>query len=231
MYNSKFLISCFILIISIAFICNSCKTMNFIEGLTNSTRANNPNIVLLGDSMLENANYVNKDRSVSELVKNYADSKDYNFYNFATDGAVIQNVLHKIFKLTRGQIKKLNKHKTHIFLSIGGNDILKMNQPIEVSGLVSIFIKYINLIKLIKSRLPNARLTVLNLYTPPVSWIEIYRVYIKQWNNSLEQKKYKYHFNIIDVNKLLFAKEDFIRDIEPSVTGGQKIVDAIIASI
>jgi lysophospholipase L1-like esterase len=226
----KFLISCFILIISIAFICNSCSHV-YREGLRSSTHINNKTIVMLGDSMLENANYVNKDRSVTELVKNYVEAKDYNFYNFAKDGETIPTVSHKIARLTSNQIQKLNKRTTHIFLSVGGNDILKLNQPLEASVIVSTFLKYIELIKLIKSRFPNAKLTVLNLYTPTASWIEIYRISIKQWNEALEQKKTKYNYGIIDVNKLLFDKQDFTHDIEPSVIGGQKIVNEIIMKI
>jgi lysophospholipase L1-like esterase len=226
----KFLISCFILIISIAFICHSCSPA-YREGLRNSNHANHKTIVMLGDSMLENANYVNKDRSVTELVKNYADGRDYAFYNFAKDGETIPTISRKISHLTGSQINKLNKPKTHVFLSVGGNDILKLNQPLEASAIVSTFLKYIELIKLIKSRLPNAKLTVLNLYTPTASWIEIYRMSIKQWNEALEQKKTKYHYDIINVNKLLFDKQDFTHDIEPSVIGGQKIVNEIIMKI
>jgi lysophospholipase L1-like esterase len=73
-------------------------------------------IILLGDSILENSNYVEKYFNVESYIK----KKHPHVLNLAQDQAVINNLSLQIKNLKQ---KKINKGDI-IFVSVGGNDIM-----------------------------------------------------------------------------------------------------------
>ena len=93
----------------IIFSCAYFKSMK--EGLTN-----NNNIVLIGDSVLNNSNYVPQGASVIDILK----TKTSKVFNFSKDGATINDLYSQLDKIPQ----ELNKSETYVFISGGGNDIL-----------------------------------------------------------------------------------------------------------
>jgi len=90
-----------------------------------------------------------------------------------------------------------------------------------------IFDKYTLLVDSIITRLPNAKLYVLTLYTPRD---QPDHPYIKIWNQKL--KKLLPFRNIIDTSLLINDYEkDLVYNIEPSANGGKKIASAILRRI
>lgn len=191
------------------------------EGLTNKS-----NIILFGDSMLNNTTYIdidtnNNDNSVPGLIKQQSDA---NLQNYAKDGATIADS-HSQFTLL-----SINYDKDNIFISAGGNNIINENRNniVDKSFVSSLFQKYSEMVLQIKAKFPNANICLLNIYKPVKSRYNRLFDSIDQWNLLIEQFAQKNGFKIIQTNKLLTNESDFVYDYEPSATGGQKIVDAIL---
>ena len=111
MNNIKKLIAFVIFIIFIIFT----NLKDIKEGLSS---INKKNIILLGDSILNNSNYVNPGESVSDIIK----SKGRKVINVAVDNSKIKDINKQLNRIP----SSYNKSNTYIFLSVGGNDILNL---------------------------------------------------------------------------------------------------------
>jgi hypothetical protein len=179
-------------------------------------------VVLIGDSMLNNSDYVYANQSVPDLL-----SKELlgnTVYNFAKDGSTINDCYAQLDKIST----ELNNSSTFIVVSCGGNNIL--NSRSLKKDINNLFNEYSELLKSIKTRVPNASVYVLNLYTPTNTHYVSYHSAIKQWNQLLEDNKSSLQYKIVDTSSLLVTDEDFTYNIEPSERGGKKIVKAILNS-
>jgi hypothetical protein len=202
-----------------------CDT-NILENYTNKLRNTGRNIVLIGDSMLDNSPYVLSGQSVSDLISKDLENKTgTTLYNFAKDGATINDCYSQLDKVSTD----LNSSNTSIFLSVGGNNILNSRTRMNTTAIANLFDQYLELIKSIKSRIPNAQLYALNLYFPVNSHYKSYYDSITQWNKLLEDNTFQ-GYKLIQTNKLLVIEEDFTYDIEPSFKGGGKIAKSILDS-
>ena len=90
-----------------------------------------------------------------------------------------------------------------------------------------LFQQYLQIIRSIQTKVPNAHIIVLNLYHPSNSRYQVYSKTIDSWNNLLSSQQ-NIGYKIIETNKLLINPEDFVYDIEPSNEGSRKIADAIL---
>jgi hypothetical protein len=193
------------------------------EGLTNKST-----IILFGDSMLNNTTYIdidtnNNDNSVPGLIKQQSEA---NLYNYAKDGATIEDCYSQFHLLST------TTTNATIFISAGGNNIINENRnnAVNNSFVSSLFQKYSKMVLQIKDKFPNSTICLLNIYKPVKPRYKRLSDSIDQWNSLIEQFAQKNGFKIIQTNKLLTTESDFIYDYEPSATGGQKIVDAILAT-
>lgn len=205
-----------IIIISliIIFSCAFYKTIK--EGLTNKEI-----IILLGDSVLNNSNYVPEGKSVVDILK----TKSNNVLNFAKDGATISDLYTQLDKIPID----LNNSDTYIFISAGGNDILNKRTDLNEIEIKNLFDSYLNFIKALKVKLGSVKINILNLYLPTNPRYLTYKNSIIQWNNliDLNSNKIGLMYNIIDLYSLLDKTSDFVYDIEPSETGSEKIANII----
>ena len=76
----------------------------------------NNNVILLGDSVLNNAKYVQKDETVYSKIKQKID----NVHLFAEDGSTLMDAYQQLDKIP----VSLNNQNSFIFISVGGNNIL-----------------------------------------------------------------------------------------------------------
>src|SRR5918996_5903451 len=74
-----------------------------------------PHLVLLGDSVFDNARYVSKGHSVIEQLRNQLPA-GWNATLLAVDGHVTSDIAR--------QLERLPKDATHLLVSSGGNDAL-----------------------------------------------------------------------------------------------------------
>jgi hypothetical protein len=200
--------------IIIIFTCAFLKSLK--EGLTN-----NEHIVLIGDSVLNNSIYVPFGKSVFDILK----TKTPNIFNFAEDGAKINDCYSQIDKIPA----ELNKTGTYIFISVGGNDILNKNENLEGPLIKQLFNNYMELIKSARTKFEGAKINVLNLYLPTNPHYQSYKQTVIQWNALINEYSSKADemYNVINLYTLLTTPSDFIYDIEPSESASQKIANVI----
>ncbi len=212
-------VSFIIIFLSIIIIISCAYFKGIKEGLTN-----NDNIILIGDSVLNNSNYVPDGKSVYDLLK----AKRSNVFNYSKDGATISDCYSQIDNIPL----ELNKPNTYVFISAGGNNILNARNKMTSENIIHLFNDYAELIKSVKTRLTNAKIYICNLYLPTNSRFQSYKPAIEQWNKLISQNSSKIGemYNVVDLNSLLNTPEDFVYDIEPSEMGSNKIANIIYLS-
>jgi hypothetical protein len=192
------------------------------EGLqTNNNKNPVGAYILVGDSILNNESYVKGDSSVEELLKKKVESS---VLMVAKDNATISDVYQQIEKIP----SEYNNSSTKIFLSAGGNNILKGKQiPVK-----NIFDDYLALIKTIKSRFQFAQLYVLNLYLPANPRYQSYAKQVDQWNQLIQSSSVApdSSYTVVDLFSMLKEPNDFVYGIEPSATASEKIATALYLS-
>ena len=193
----------------------------------NSKNNKNNNIILIGDSILNNEVYVFENESVPDLIKNKMQPEQL-FYNFAKDGATIQDCITHLTNIPEDKMAAINalKTDTSIFVSAGGNDIL--NSRNSESTINALFEKYIKLITAIKKTFPLKNIVVLNLYYPLKPSFKMFYPFIKQWNELLEANQDKNNYKVLKIDKIIIDADDIVYDIEPSFKGGKKIAASIV---
>ena len=191
------------------------------DAFTNKNNKNGKNVVLIGDSMLNNSNYVFQGESVPDLLSKKLEGSA-TVYNFAKDGATIADCYAQLDKT----FVDLNSQNTAIFVSCGGNNILNSRQT-EKMDVTNLFAEYSELIKSIKSRVPNADLYVLNLYMPANGHYTSYKPVIDQWNQLINDNATVLGYSVLKTDDLLVAEEDFVYGVEPSFKGGKNLASKL----
>ena len=189
---------------------------------------NNKTYVLLGDSILQNDIYVSDGQSVKEHIL----EKNKQVYSFAKDHSKVVDIFGQISNIPL----EFNSPDTFIFLSGGGNDILfhyveqPQNDNDNNDKLYTIFDNYVKLVKSIQSRLPEAKIVLLDIYYPNNDTYKQYHSIIEKWNEMIYDFANNPENNIYDtiqISKLLTQTNDFSNKIEPSTNGGKKIATYI----
>ena len=198
---------------------------------------NMPNIVLIGDSMLNNSNYIentreDKDLSIPGLIKS---SDAINLYNYAKDSATIDDCYTQINNINKILITKTPDTKTPenttIFISAGGNNIVNESNRSGINNdtISMLFNKYSKMVLTIKRQFNGTTIYLLTLYKPTdPAYSKLYK-YIDQWNVKLIDFAKKNGLKVLQTNILLTKDEDFVYGIEPSEIGGKKIADEILS--
>ena len=199
---------------------------NIDKKIESESFINKKTIILLGDSLLNNSKYVPSGETVNDLI---SEKNNVTVINYAMDDSSISNVYNQLNKISID----LNDSNTFIFLSVGGNDLLKsktFSDTFSDTDLNKLIEKYNLLVSSIESRLPFANLVLLTLFYPPNSdsdsdsnTFKTYYKYIEIWNNNIINN----HKNYIDLSSLINSNDDIVENIEPSVIGGKKIASAI----
>jgi hypothetical protein len=179
---------------------------------------NEDTIVLIGDSILNNNMYVPIGESVADNIKLIHEN---NVIIGAKDGATI-STCYQQFNVNN----IINSENYHLFISIGGNDILNNNDK----NLDNLKKKYIELIDFIKNKYSKTKINLLNLYFPADEKYDKYKKNIIEWNEMISSLCEKYKYNLLRLDNLLTNTSDFTHGIEPSVIGSEKIAKLIINS-
>ena len=186
------------------------------EGLTNNNK-----VILMGDSVLNNSNYVSSGKSVANILKR----KTSNILNVSKDGATINDLYSQLDKIPIG----LDNAETYIFISAGGNDILNKRSSLTSAEITKLFNTYRDFFKAFRTKLGSAKLNIINLYLPANPRYQSYKTQIDFWNELIN--KYSNGvgemYNVIDLNSVIKSPNDFVYDIEPSELGSEKIANLI----
>ena len=189
------------------------------EGIQNKVT----HIVLLGDSIFQNNNYVPKSKSVEYLLK---EKLSIPSLVLAQDNAII----YDIPKQYNSMPLNLNAKTTNLYISIGGNDLLNLYEHNNTNNsklfnmVWEIYKKTI--LMLLDSTQCNIILTDIYFITDPN--YSKYIPMIKKWNSNLYQFADQHKLNVFKISKILTQPKDFTNSIEPSVIGGNKMVNSFI---
>eukprot|EP00743_Colponemidia_sp_Colp-15_P010525 GILK01011599.1.p1 GENE.GILK01011599.1~~GILK01011599.1.p1 ORF type:complete len:259 (+),score=19.11 GILK01011599.1:140-916(+) len=212
---------------------------NLNADTTSNMGAGVPNVVLLGDSIFDNASYVRGGADVQTHLRTKMSNVLGNgtVTLCAVDGNVASHVLR--------QAKEIPPNATHLFLSVGGNDALgrlgllgqrvgdgSIGQSLarlteEVAHFRNTYRNALN--ALLDKKLP---LTICTIYTPhawePASQIPVLNTGLSLFNDVITSEALARGVPVIDLRHVCNEKADFANPIEPSVQGGAKIADAIL---
>ena len=142
--------SLFILFVACYFYFYPKTIQSFINNTMNNNNNKDKQVILLGDSMLNNKKYVFE----NESVEYYLNQEYPHLNNLATDGAKMNDLNTQLNKLKTMNISK----DSTIIISIGGNDLLD-NQNVQ-----QVFKQYKQLLDDILREYPDIHIYVLNIY-------------------------------------------------------------------
>jgi lysophospholipase L1-like esterase len=187
-------------------------------------------VVLLGDSIFDNAKYVPDGTSVIQHMQ--AALPEWQTTLLAVDGDVTKDVI--------GQTKLLPEDVTHLVVSVGGNDALQelnvLKQSVRtVADALLLFAEIRTAFKdnyremlshLLSFNLP---ITVCTIYTEFPVFGEVEKAALAMYNEIILSEASLHGLPIIDLRHICNQAEDYseVSPIEPSSVGGEKIANAI----
>jgi lysophospholipase L1-like esterase len=190
-----------------------------------------PHVVLIGDSIFDNAIYVPNEPCVIEQLRNNLPS-GWMATLAAQDGATTQDVAR--------QLTKLPSDATHLVLSVGGNDALMASQilrePAATVGEAMLIIgaaldefekNYRQMLsQLLKLKKPTVVCTVYD----SVPGLELAdRTALRGFNEIISRTAFAAKLPLLDLRLLCTNNRDYSArsPIEPSAHGGAKIAASI----
>jgi lysophospholipase L1-like esterase len=193
-------------------------------------------VILLGDSIFDNAVYVPGELSVSEQLKNRL-SDDWQTTLLAVDGDVTIDV--------SDQLKKLPDDASHLIVSVGGNDALQhiriLEEPARSSSEVLLKLADIqntfrgNYSRMIESvleyQLPVIVCTIYDQMPFPVeeAFTRMIRTTLSVFNDCIIREAARCGVGVLDLRLVCDNASHYssVSPIEPSAKGGEKITGAI----
>jgi hypothetical protein len=182
--------------------------------------------ILLGDSIIKNNSYVKNGKGIDDIL---SEKTDGNTHCYAKDDSKIVDIYSQLDFIP----SELNKKTTTIFLSVGGNDILNNYGDKEVSikdtkVLDPIFNAYKILFKSIQTKMNESKIILIDIYYPTNIKLAQYKPILEEWNKLIADFASTNNLQVINISNILTDSTDFTLNIEPSETGGEKIVDNIL---
>ena len=188
-------------------------------------------VVLVGDSIFDNAAYVSSGPAVIDQLKSALPSQ-WTATLLAVDGATTASFSR--------QLSKLPSDTTHIVISVGGNDALshkgllddKAESVAEVSRLAEIQRSFRAAYKSMLDQvtalgIPTAACTIYNSRYPNLAEREIANVGLTIFNDVITQEAAIHGLPVIDLRMIFHSDDDYANSVEPSSKGGRKIAAAI----
>ena len=190
-------------------------------------------LVLLGDSILDNAAYTAGGPTVLAHLQALLPA-DWKVSMLAVDGSVTDNVIN--------QLALLPTDTTHLVVSAGGNNALLQSDFVSdpaktvadalsrMSAIAQQFaLEYETMLKTILARgLPTTLCTVYDPNFTEAPLQQIMQTALVIFNDIILRQAIRAGFPVIDLRQVCTSSEDYANAIEPSVAGGAKIAATII---
>jgi hypothetical protein len=195
-----------------------------------------PHVVLIGDSILDNAAYTRGGPDLVSQVRGLL-PPDWEATLLAVDGSTTDHVA--------SQLDRLPEHATHLVLSVGGNDVLShlgilqapvssMAKSIEMlADIASDFEARYRLViaACLNTGLPLAVCTIYNGCFEDRSFQRIASATLTVFNDAIIRVAIEHSLPVIDLRSVCVNAEDYANPIEPSSVGGAKIARAIVGLV
>ncbi|CAO4152690.1 GDSL-type esterase/lipase family protein [Methylorubrum extorquens] len=193
-----------------------------------------PHVVLLGDSVFDNAAYVRGGPDVVQQLRTML-SEGSQATLLAVDGHVISDVPR--------QLSRLPGNATHLVVSVGGNDALRASGVIErptrsVAEALHLLAEvqerfqtaYTAMLDAVQAAArPTALCTIYDPRYPDSQRRRLIKTALALLNDVITREAFTRRLSLVDLRLLCNEDADFANPIEPSMQGGQKIVQAIAA--
>jgi hypothetical protein len=191
-----------------------------------------PHIVLLGDSIFDNAAYTDGGPDVVTQLRGLL-PEGWRASLAAVDGAQAADVA--------AQLAGLDASATHLVLSVGGNDALLasglLDEPVYSSAdalrLIAVTVRefetrYREAVAACLTRgLPLAVCTIYHGNFPDADYRERAIVALTALNDAIVRTAAAHGLDVIDLRAVCDLPQDYANPIEPSVIGGAKIARAV----
>jgi len=193
-------------------------------------------IVLLGDSIFDNAPYVKGGPDViHQLQAKMPDGRNATLC--AIDGNMVQDV--------HGQLARLPKDATHLVVSAGGNNALDnvglLSEEAQFAAQVlnrladigeGFQLQYSEMLQqVLNCRLPTAVCTVYYPRLPDPMLQRLAVTALTIFNDVIIREAFIAGVPLLDLRLICDQDADYANEIEPSVAGGEKITSAILKLI
>ena len=192
-----------------------------------------PHIVLLGDSVFDNAAYVAGGPDVVRQLRAIL-PPGWRATLSARDGAVIADLA--------GQLQKLPAEPSHLVVSIGGNNALGEAALLDAG--VASMAEALELMTRVRERFQSAYIRMLDQLLEKHLSIAVATIYEPRFaeparrrlaatalavlNDIVTRQAFARQIDLIDLRTICDEDADFANAIEPSVHGGAKIARAIL---
>lgn len=195
-----------------------------------------PHVVLIGDSILDNAAYTRGGPDVVSQVRRLL-PRNWEATLLAVDGSTTDHVA--------GQLRRLPTQATHLVLSVGGNNALmhlgiletpvsSMGRSIEaLADIASDFERRYRsaIVACLDTGLPLTVCTVYNGRFEDQSFQRIASTTLTVFNDAIIRVAIEHALPVIDLRSVCVTAEDYANPIEPSSVGGEKIARAIVGLV
>jgi lysophospholipase L1-like esterase len=194
-------------------------------------------VVLLGDSILDNAAYLAA--GTPDVVRQVRQQLPYEskVTLAAVDGSKMRDV--------RKQLRSLPTDATHLVLSVGGNDALGSSDFLTASsrstaetllGLADIGDEFERgylamLTEVLTLGLPTAVCTVYNPRFPDATLQRMAVTALTVFNDCIIRAAFAHSLPLLDLRLICTEEGDYANSIEPSARGGEKIARAIVEAV
>jgi lysophospholipase L1-like esterase len=189
-------------------------------------------VVLLGDSIFDNAAYVPGQPDVIQQVRPKL-LQNWQASLLAVDGATTRDVAH--------QLQSLPTDASHLVISVGGNDALGTASVLfeNVQSVAEALLKlsaireqfateYRTMLDaVLERRIPTAICTIYNGWADTEGQQRINVTALSIFNDVIAREAFKRGLALIDLRLICNEPEDYANPIEPSSRGGEKIAAAI----
>jgi lysophospholipase L1-like esterase len=190
-------------------------------------------VVLLGDSIFDNAAYVGNAPDVIEQVQQRLPPGSKATLR-AIDGSTTEDV--------PGQLRRLPADATHLVLSVGGNDALgssdflyapALSTAEALAGLAGIADQFERsyrsmLAEVLAYGLPAAISTIYYPRFPDQSLQKIATTGLTVFNDCIIRMAFTHSLPLIDSRLVCTEEGDYANPLEPSAQGGEKIARAVV---
>lgn len=186
-------------------------------------------VVLLGDSVFDNAAYVRGGPDVAAQLRDVLGDR-WKVTLLAVDGAVMDDVVR--------QITRLPKDATHLILSVGGNDALQHAHLLDPALGVDVLARLADAAAAFAPRYEDVLNDVRRCGLPLLA-CTIYEGYlggsmqkraigaVAAFNDRIQRIAVRHGVPVLELRDLCNEPADYANPIEPSVRGGEKIARAI----
>ena len=192
-----------------------------------------PDIVLLGDSILDNARYTDGGPDVIAQIREQLPA-GWRATLLAVDGSMTKDI--------PSQLKNLPEDASHLVLSVGGNDAILNSQILQspVTSTADALGALANVAQAFEENyrravvacrrlaLPMAVCTIYTGCFPDPAYQRLVSTALMAFNDVILRVAIERGLDVIDLRYVCSSPADYANPIEPSSVGGAKIARAIV---